>query len=267
MCTSYPELFLPISHQRSGWITREPAMVTGILVIDAHYHTGKVARPPASTVDAMYVFPYPSVRFREDFEVESGRSRLLCFIRGQRAWCTFPELTTLDDADSRIAYSIFQESRRSQLNASTGSTSQTWRSPPPPNTTTTQPHPHPHPSPQPSITPLPTQQNTSPHPSHRDPPSTQRQMPLPGLRGGGFTEQDLEDLLDQGRRQQHNNDKSRNPEIHTPAPRPAPAYSDKEKARMAAELRDQGVPRFLSLEPWRRLDETLKGMRRERRLE
>ena len=118
----------------------------------------------------------------------------------------------------------------------------------------------------------PAQQDKNLNTSHGNSQNARRYIPLSeliggglrggGLRGGGFTEEDLEELLDHGRRHR---DRSTKSGIHKPATRPG--HSDEEKARMAAELRSQGVPRFLSMEPWRRLDETLKRMRREKDLE
>ena len=161
---------------------------------------------------------------------------------------------------TRHPYSIFQESRRVQPNAPTGSTNQPPYSP---ANTSTQPYPRstPHQSPKP----IPTHQTNTRTPSHKSPQSTQRDTPTTSLRGGGsgFTEQDLEDLLEHARRNSQHSHNSTRP-VTEPPTTTRPGYGDEEKARMASELRAEGVPRFLSLEPWRRLDETL-GRMRERR--
>ena len=96
MCRSFWGLFIPLFRQRDGWITRESAMLTWSLIADAHYYTGKVARPPASTVDALYVF-FILRCFSLSSQIRAADH--FCSIHARRAYFTFSKLTILEDAD------------------------------------------------------------------------------------------------------------------------------------------------------------------------
>ena len=139
-------------------------LILGLLA-DAHYHTGKVARPPASTIDSLYVFFHPWVPSPERSEIQAAVHSYS--IHARRAYCTISKPTISEDADStslqhlpRITKSPAQCSYRKHKPAPIFSrkhqhtTLPSLNTPPKPKTHTHSPNQHPHPFTQkPSIHP------------------------------------------------------------------------------------------------------------------
>ena len=85
-------------------------------------------------------------------------------------------------------------------------------------------------------------------------------MPDPSGTGGSarVTVEDIDELLNEERQRTA---RARRSETHSPSSYTGRAHSDEEMRRMAAELVSEGIPRFLSLDPWVRLEEMLVRMR------
>ena len=83
-------------------------------------------------------------------------------------------------------------------------------------------------------------------------------MPIPSGRGARVSVEDIDELLNEERQRVS---RARRSETHPQPPYTGRAYSDEEMRRMAAKLAAEGIPRFLSLDPWVRLEEDLVRMR------